>query len=75
MCVHVVPHHDDGLGVDGLCHHVAVVCDVLHHLIESCSLHLFVFEVAERITDKVEKHTALTQLLHKQLLTLNWGGI
>lgn len=68
-------HHEDGLGVDGLGHHVTVVCDVLDHLIESGSLHLFVLQVAEWIADKVKQHAALTELLDKQLLTLHEGGI
>ena len=68
-------HHEDGLRVDGLCHHVTVVRDVLHHLVESGSLHLFVLEVAKRVADKVEKDAALTQLLDKQLLALHQGGV
>lgn len=71
----MVSHHDDGLGVDGLGHHLTVVRDVLHHLVESGSLHLFVLEVAERIADEVEQDAALTQLLNKQLLTLHQGGV
>lgn len=68
-------HHDDGLGVDGLGHHFAVVSDVLHHLVKSCPLHLLVLEVAERVADEVEQHAALTQLLHEQFLPINGRGI
>ncbi len=75
VCARVVSHHEHGLRVDGLCHHITVVCDVLDHLVESRSLHLFVFEVAERVTDKVKEDAALTQLLNEQLLPLQQGGI
>lgn len=68
-------HHEDSLGVDGLGHHVTIVCDVLHHLVESGSFHLFVLEVTERIADEVEQDTALTQLLNKQLLALHQRGV
>ncbi len=45
-CVNVcAPHHDDSFRVDGLCDHIAVVRDVLHHFIEASSLHLFVLEI------------------------------
>lgn len=58
-------HHDDGLRVDALCHHVAVVSDVLHHFVETGSLHFLILEVAERVANKVEEDATLTQLLDK----------
>lgn len=71
----VFSHHDDGLRIDGLCHHVGVVCDVLDHLVESGSFYLLVLEVAERVANKIKQDAALTQFLHKELLTLQRGGI
>lgn len=68
-------YHEHGLGVDDLRHHLTVVCDELHHLVEAGSLHLFVLQVAERIADEVEQDAALTELLHKQLLLLHRGGV
>lgn len=73
MFVH--PHHDDSFRVDGLCDHVTVVCDVLHHFIEAGSLHLFVLEITQWISHKVEKHTALPQFLDKQLFSIHGWGI
>lgn len=71
-------HHDDGLGVDGLRDHVAVVSDVLHHFVEAGPLHLLVLEVAERVANEVEEDAALAQLLDEQVLALHegriWGG-
>ena len=71
----MVCHHDDGLRVDAIGHHVTVVCDILDHLVEPRPLHLFVFEVTEWVDDKIEQDAALTQLLHEQLLTLHRGRI
>lgn len=68
-------HHDDGLRVNGLCHHVAVMCDVLHHLIKPRPLHLLELEVTQWVADKIKQDTALTQLLDKQLFTIQERGI
>lgn len=68
-------HHDDGLGVYALGHHLAVVRDVLHHLVKPRPLDLLVLEVAERVADEVEQNAALPQLLHEQILSLRGRGI
>lgn len=73
--VRQVRHHQHGLGVDGLSHHLAVVCDVLHHLVKSRPLDLLVLQVAERIADKVKEDTALTELLDEQLLSVHQRGV
>lgn len=68
-------HHDDSLGVDGLCHNVAVVSDVLHHLVEAGPLHFLVLKVTERVADEVEEDATLAQLLDEQFLAIHGGGI
>lgn len=64
-----VPYHDNSFRVDGLGDNIPVVCDVFHHLIETCSLHLLELQVTEGVRDEVKKNTALPQLLDEELFS------
>lgn len=68
-------HHNDSLGVDAFSNYITIVCDVLHHLIQSSTLHLLVLQVTERIHHEVKQYTTLAQLLNKQLLPVDGRGI
>lgn len=51
-------HHLDCLRVDGLRYDAALVAQVLDHFVQSGTLHLLPFEVAERFAE-VKQHAAL----------------
>lgn len=70
-----MPYHDNSFRIDGLSDNISVVCDVFHHLVETCSLHLLELQVTERVRDEVKKHAALPQLLDEKLFSFVWRSI
>lgn len=70
-----MPYHDNSFRIDGLGDDITVVCDVFHHLIETCSLHLLELQVTEGVRDEVKKNAALPQLLDEKLFSFVWRSI
>lgn len=70
-----MPYHDNSFRIDGLGDDITVVCDVFHHLIETCSLHLLELQVTEGVRDEVKENAALPQLLDEKLFSFVWRSI
>jgi len=65
----------NGFWIYSICNDPPVLCDKLHHFVESGSFHLLPFQVTEWILHEVKEHTALSQLLYEQLFSLRRGSI
>ena len=68
-------NHIDGLRINHFSDDPALRGDVFDHFEKCAAFNFFPFQITQGIGHKVEKNTALLDLLHKQLLFICWGCV
>lgn len=63
--MYIITHHVYGFWVNGLCDNSSVLGDILHHLVQGCSLHFLPFEITQGVLHKVKKNSTLPNFLYK----------